>query len=121
MTDLSFTINNHDYKAYVEKWSYVTDSIPVTIKRTDLDGVDHTIVIRHKGYVSVTFNPMSPTVAQSLFSDLANAPCTVTYFSFQAKADVTKTMIPKYDALQDAKQRTSGHWVRSFKVEFTEE
>ena len=121
MTDLTCTINLHDYKAYVQKGEYYTDMIPVTIKRTDLNGVDHTIVVRHKGYFAVTINPLSPAKAEDLMADLMASPVSVTYYSFQEKKDVTKTMTAKFDALQDAKKRSSGHWVRSFKIQFTEE
>ena len=121
MTDLKCTINGHDYKAYVQKGEYYTDVIPVTIKRTDLDGVDHTLTIRHNGYFAVTLNPISVTTADSLFTDLMAAPISVTYYSFQKKLDVTQTMTPKFEVLQDAKKRDTLHWVRSFKIQFTEE
>lgn len=121
MTDLTFTINGVDFSSIVQKGEYTTGKIPVTIKRTDLDKVDHTILIRHRGYIEVTLNPLSPAQAEDLFTQLELSPCTVQYFSFQDKAIVQQTMVPSFDNLQDAKKRESGHWVRSIKVSFTEE
>lgn len=122
MTDLTFRINGNDFSSIVEKGSYTTDLIPVVgSKYTDLNKVDHTIIARYRGYVEVTLNPMSPQQAKSLYTQLKNAPCSVEYFSFQDKEAVTKTMIPSWDSLKDAKQRDSGHWVRSIKITFTEE
>jgi hypothetical protein len=122
MTDLALTINNVDFKGYVKKGEYYTSSTPVAgSKYTDLNKVDHTTVVRHRGAVRVIFNPMSPTQIASLYSALASCPCTVTYFSFQENKNVTQTMMPALEELQDAKQRTSGHWIRSFGLTLTEE
>lgn len=122
MTDLKLIINGTDFSGIVEKYSYITGKIPVQgAKYTDLNKVDHTTIARHRGYLEFRCNPMSPTQVNSLFTALCNAPCTVQYFSFQDKANVTQTMIPSYDDVQDAKLRESGHWVRGIKVSFTEE
>lgn len=121
MTDLTFKINNVDFSSIVDRWEYSTDLIPVTLTRTDLNKVDHTIVVRHRGVCSVKLNPISPDQAKSLFDELTDAPCLVDYFSFQEKTSVQRTMIPKFDMLQDAAKRSSGHWVRSITVTFTEE
>lgn len=122
MTDLTFKINNVSFAAYVKKGEYYTSMTPVAgAKYTDLNKVDHTTVIRHRGGLKVVFNPMSPTQFAALCTELENCPCEVKYFSFQKKLDVTQTMMPSLDDIQDAKQRSSGHWVRSFTLEFTEE
>ena len=122
MTDLALTINNVSFSAYVKKGEYYTASEPVAgAKYTDLDKVDHTTVIRHRGRLKVTFNPMSPSQISTLYSALSNCPCQVTYWSFQQNQNVTQSMMPVLEEIQDAKQRSSGHWVRSFALELTEE
>lgn len=122
MTDLKFKVNNTDFSDMVEKGSYITDRIAVAgAKYTDLNKVDHTTIARWRGYLEVTLNPSSPARIAALYTALATAPCTVDYHSFQLNADVQETMIPTLEALQDAKQRSSGHWVRKVKLTFTEE
>ena len=122
MTDLTFKINNVDFAPYVEKYSYITDrTLRVGAKYTDLNKVDHTTFIGDRGYVEVVLNPISPTVAASLYTQIAAAPCTVKYHSFQKGTDVEETMIPSLEPLQDAKNRGSGHWVRKVRLTFTEE
>lgn len=122
MTDLTCKINNVDFSGIVEKGSYITGMIPIVgAKYTDLNKVDHTTIIRHKGYLEFKCNTMSPSQVYSLFEELCNAPCQVEYFSFQEGLTVTRTMIPSFDDVQDAVRRSSGHWVRGIKVSFTEE
>lgn len=121
MTDLTFKVGTTDFSQYVDKGEYFTDLIPVTISRTDLNGVNHTIVIRHRGFLRVKMIPMSPSTASSFFTLLASAPVSVKYHSFQTNTDVTQTMIPSFDNVQDAAKRSSGHWTRSFTVSFTQE
>lgn len=123
MTDLTFKINNVDFASYVEKHSYITDrTLRVGAKYTDLDKKDHTTFVGDRGYVEVVLNPTSPTTIASLYTQLALAPCTVKYFSFQKNAVVEETMIPELEPLQDAKDRGSGrHWVRKVRLTFTEE
>lgn len=122
MTDLTLTVNSISLSAMIEKGSYITDLIPVVgSKYTDLNKVDHTIIARYKGYVEVTLNPMSPATAKGLYDQLIQAPCRVTYYSFQKKTEVTASMIPEWDSLKDAMRRSTGHWVQSIKLSFTEE
>lgn len=122
MTDLKLTINNVDFSGIVEKGSYITGKIPVVgAKYTDLNKVDHTTITRYKGYLEFKTNVMSPSQVYNLFEELCDAPCQVEYFSFQDNNNVTKTMIPSFDDVQDATRRSSGHWVRGLKVSFTEE
>lgn len=122
MTDLPFTINGVDFRAYVEKGVYNTDLIPVIgSKWTDLSKVDHTTIARFKGYLEVNLNPMSPAQVEALYDQLILAPVTVTYFNFKRNAQVTETMMPSWEPLKDAMKRSSGHWVQSCTIEFTEE
>lgn len=122
MTDLTFRIGGTDFSSYVEKGSYKTDLIPIVGSQyTDLNKVKHTVIVRYLGYLEVTLNPMSPAQAQTLFNRLTSAPCTVQYFSFQEQSVVTRTMMPEWDELKDAKERSSGHWVQSITLSFTEE
>lgn len=122
MTDLALTINGVNFSGYVQKGEYTTNLVPVVgAKYTDLDKVDHTTVVRHRGSVTVTFNPMGPSAVASLFAALEDCPCQVTYWSFQRGQNVTQSMMPELDEIQDAKLRSSGHWVRSFSLTLTEE
>lgn len=122
MIDLTLTINGIDFSAIIEKGSYITGKIPVVgAVYTDLNKVNHTTIARHRGYLEFRVNPLSPNQVYDLFTQLRSAPCTVKYFSFQDKTDVTQTMVPSFDDVQDAKKRNSGHWVRGFKISFTEE
>ena len=122
MTDLTFLINTKDFSKMVEKGSYTTELIPVIgAKYTDLDRVDHTTVVRFRGVLSVVLNPSSPADLKKLWDELALAPCSVKYHSFQKNTDVTQTMMPSLEAIQDAAKRSSGHWGRKVKLTFTEE
>ena len=122
MTNLTFKVNNTDFSSMVEKGSYITDRILVVgAKYTDLNKVDHTTIVRTRGYLEVVLNPASPSQISTLYTQLAAAPCTVKYHSFQKNTDVEETMIPTLEPLQDAKQRSTGNWVRKVRLTFTEE
>ena len=122
MTDLKFKINNTDFSGMVEKWSYITDCIPVVgAKYTDLNKVDHTTIARYRGTLEVTLNPSSPAQMTALFTQLATSPVTVDYHCFQTATDVQQTMTFSMEPLQDAAKRSSGHWTRKVKLTFTEE
>jgi len=93
MTDLTFTINGHDYKDIVAKGKYETFLIPVEgSKYTDLNKVDHVSIVRYRGKIKVELNPISSDKALALCTDLMQSPCNVSYFSFQRNAIVTETM-----------------------------
>ena len=122
MTDLTFKVNDTDFSGIVEKGSYITDrTMVVGAKYTDLNKVDHTTIVRDRGYLEVTLNPTSQTQIASLYTAIRNAPCKVKYHSFQKGTDVEEMMIPSLEPLQDAKKRSSGHWVRKVRLTFTEE
>lgn len=122
MTDLKLIINNTDFSGIVEKGSYVTGKVPIVgTKYTDLNKVDHTTIARYRNTLDFKTNVMSPAQVTSLFTALCNAPCEVQFFSFQDGANITATMIPSFDDVQDAAKRSSGHWVRGLKVTLTEE
>jgi len=119
-TTLTFTINSHDYKGIVTSNSYKTTLDPVTISRTDLDGVDHVLVVRHRGGVKVNINPCDVATRTQLCNDLMAAPVSVTYHSFQRGIDVTETMVPKWAELLMAVSRTDGMWVQAAPLELTQ-
>lgn len=122
MTDLTFKVNTIDFSGLVEKGSYITDRIPVVgASYTDLNKVNHTTIVRNRGYLEVVLNPTSPTQISTLYNQLSMAPVQVQYHSFQTNSTVTENMIPTLEPLQDAKERTSGHWVRKVKLTFLEE
>lgn len=122
MTNLPFTVNGVDFSDLVTIRQYKTNRIPVLgTKYTDLAKIDHTTIARYKGYLEVNLNPLSPSQAEDFYAELLNAPCTVTYYSFQLQQTVTELMIPAFDGLKDAKQRESGHWLDNSTVNFTEE
>ena len=122
MTDLTFLVNSTDFSGLVEKGSYITDRIPVVgAAYVDLNKVNHTTIVRDRGYLEVMLNPMSNTQLATLYTQLAAAPCSVKYHSFQKNADVTETMIPTLEEVQDAKLRGTQHWVRKIKLTFMEE
>lgn len=122
MTDLRFKVNGHDYSSMVTVREYKTNKIPVEgTSYVSLDKYNHTTIARYRGYLEVQINPQSPTELASFYDDLLNAPCEVQYWSFQSQSNVTETMMPSFSALQDAKDRGDGHWVREYTISFTQE
>ena len=95
MTEYTYTINGTDFSGYVARGSYSTGLIPVygdTI--TTLDGVDHVVIRRYKGFLTHDVNALTETQLETLAAALMDAPLTVTYHCLQRGTDVTATMIP---------------------------
>ncbi len=121
MTDLSFTINSHDYASLVDAHNCQTSLTPVEGSRyTDLDKVEHVAVVRHRGALSVQINPVDETKVAALCADLITAPVTVTYYSFQRGCTVTETMMPDAQAIKDAFRFLNKKYVEGFTIKLTE-
>ena len=121
MTDLTFTINGHDYKDIVTKRKYETFLIPVEgAKYTDLDKVDHVSIVRYRGKLQVELNPISDIRAAALCSDLMQSPCTVKYYSFQRNSVVTETMVPDAISMKDAFNFQNKRWSEPSGITFTQ-
>lgn len=121
MTDLSFTINSHDYSDIVDIHNYQTSLTPVEGSRyTDLDKVEHVAVVRHRGGLSVKINPVDEDKVAALCTDLITAPVTVTYYSFQRGHTVTETMMPDDTTVKDAFRFLNKKYVEGFSIKLTE-
>lgn len=85
MLDYTLTINGVDFTAMVERDSYKTAKIPVFSETvTTMDGVDHLVLLRHKGSCSFEFNPQTAAQTKIACDALLTKPCTVRYFNLQS-------------------------------------
>ena len=86
-------INGHSYAYQVKRYTYQTDRVPVDTERiTTMDGVDHVVVIRHKGVLRFEVNPQTEANYKTLCDDLSAGVMTVKYHCLQTNSDVTQTM-----------------------------
>lgn len=93
MTNYLFTINGVDFSDVVHKYGYQTDLVPVYSKRvTTLDKVDHEVVVRRRGGLTITSNPLKRERAKELAAALSSLPGQIGYHSFQLGRDVTQRM-----------------------------
>ncbi len=121
MTDLSFTINSHDYSGLVDVHNYQTGLTPVEGSRyTDLDKIEHVAIVRHRGTLTVKINPVDEDRLAALCADLINSPLTVTYYSFQRGQNVTETMMPDSSTVKDAFRFLNKKYVDGFSIKLTE-
>lgn len=92
--NLTFSLNGTDYSRMVERDSYATGLIPVYSDAvTTFDGVDHMVLIRSKGTVTVGLNPQTAADTKSICEALNRCPVTVKYHCLQRNTDVTANMI----------------------------
>ena len=95
MTDYTYTINGVDFSDYVNRDKYYTGIVPVYgDKVTTLDGVDHVVVLRHKGFIKHGLNALTQTQLIKLSNELMKSPLTVEYYCQQRGYVVTAQMIP---------------------------
>ncbi len=121
MTDLTFIVNSRDYSDVVDAHNYQTGLTPVEGSRyTDLDKVEHVAVARHRGSLAVKVNPLCGDRLAALCADLAAAPVTVTYYSFQRGRDVTETMMPDDTTVKDAFRFLNKRYAEGFSIKLTE-
>lgn len=111
MIDLPYEINGEDFSDIVHKYGYVTDTVPVYSRTvTTLDKVDHQNLIRTRGTLTITTNPVKPDRAAAFCSALRALPARVKYYSFQSGQIVEQTMrltggMPLAVALQNGDAR----------------
>lgn len=122
MTDLTFTINGHDYSDIVEKRNYQTRLIPVVGRQyTDLNKVEHTTIARYRGELTVGINVAAKSRITALATDLQSAPVSVCYYSFQLGTTVTQTMMPDSTTMKDAFSLGGVRFNETNEITFTEE
>ena len=93
MTEYTFQIGGVDLSEYVNKYGYETDEVPVVAwSMTDLRGVDHEVITRWRGVLTVTLNTLPEAVAINIFAQLKSSPLEVTYTVLQTGEVVTKKM-----------------------------
>lgn len=82
-----------DITAMIEVDSYETALIPVYGGSvTTLDGVEHTTVIREKGYLKFSVNPMTDVQTKKLNDAMKNSIAEVQYHCTLRNATVIATM-----------------------------
>lgn len=118
----TFKINNVDYKAKVQRYSYTTTYEPVysdTI--TTMDMVDHTVITRWRHGLSVILNPMSETDIKNLQTALGGSLiASVKFSSFQLGVDVTCNMRLDVGSAQLVLKNASRRVVGEIPLTFTE-
>ena len=93
MTKFPFMVNGVDFSDVVYKYGYRTDRVPVySPKITTLDGVDRFSLLRTKGYLEITLNPVPKERALAFCEALRQLPATISYYSFQTGMTETETM-----------------------------
>lgn len=93
MTEYTFKVNGVNFAQLVNKYAYQTDTVPVESNRVrTMDGVDHVVVLRHKGVLRVGINPADSAAFVNFCAELQKSPVEVEYTSLQHNADVVKTM-----------------------------
>lgn len=93
MVNYSFSINGVDFSGMVERDSYTTALTPVFSKTiTTMNGVDHFVQVRTRGFVTVRLNPQTDADAASFCAELLKGPALVRYHCLQRNADVYATM-----------------------------
>lgn len=86
-------VNDLDLTNMIDAETYETAWIPVFGPSvTTMDGVEHTVVIRHRGQVAFGFNAMVDTRAAALAKVFDPAIVTVEYHCMQRNATVTAQM-----------------------------
>lgn len=90
----TFTVNNVDFKAKVQRYSYETTYEPVYSETiTTMDFIDHTTIARWRHGLSVIINPMSENDLAVLQHALGlGNVAVVTFSSLQLGEDVTCNM-----------------------------
>lgn len=111
MINLPYEINGESFSDIVHKYGYATDTVPVYSRVvTTLDGVDHQHLLRVRGTLTITTNPVKPDRAAAFCSALRALPGKVKYYSFQTGQVVEQTMrltggMPLAVALQNGDTR----------------
>lgn len=119
MTNLPFTINGVDFSDVVHKYGYATDSIPVYSRTiTTLDGVDHCNLIRMRGVLTITTNPVSEARAAAFCSALQSLPAAISYYCFQTGKTVTQTMRASGMPLALTLQNGAARWLSGMEISF---
>lgn len=87
-------INGVSFGQMVECDSYVTSVQKVYSETiTTMDGVDHVVVIRTRGTLTVKFNPQTDANTAKLCTALLSSPLQVRYHCLQRNVDVYANMI----------------------------
>ena len=78
-------VNSVDFTSMIERDSYQTVRIPVYSETvTTMDGIDHVVLLRHKGGCTFEFNPQSAADTKTACDALLTQPCAVYYFNLQS-------------------------------------
>ena len=97
---MTFKIATVDYSSYLTKYGYSTTYTPVYADSViTLDKVEHTVLIRHRGALTVTLRPMTATEWATFAAAISGGILTITYTNIQTGADVTANMrLDEYSA-----------------------
>jgi len=121
MTKYPFLLNGVDFSHLIHFRSYQTDRQPVFSNTyTDLDGVDHYVVSRWRGFANMSTNDMKVEDAAALSAELMKWPLRVTYYSFQLEKVVTETMTFTKFPLPHKLSTSRADWVGAVALNFAE-
>lgn len=113
-------LNNTDFSAKVQKYSYQTSYTPVySDSVTTMDKIDHSVVVRWRHGLTFTLNPMSEADLAALQTALSLSNITsVKFSSLQLGTDVTcnMTLTPQSAelVLKNATRRVIGEMKLTF-------
>ena len=121
MTKWTFKINGVDFSDVVHKYGYRTDLIPVFSRCvTTLDHVAHERLVRRRGELTITTNPVPAERAAAFYAALSALPASITYHSFQLGTDVTQTMKTSGLPLSYVMGTSTEDWLDKLQITFTE-
>lgn len=121
MTKWLFKINGEDFSDVVHKYGYKTDLIPVFSRCvTTLDQVDHETLIRRRGELTITTNPVTARRAAEFCAALSSMPVSISYHCFQTGSDVIRTMKTSGMPFSYAMGNVGVDWLDQLQITFTE-
>lgn len=92
-TKYTFRLNGVDFSRMVERDSYNTALRPIIKHIETMDGIKHIALVRHRGTVTVGFNPQTADDSAALSMALLSVPVICEYHCIQRNQDVTAKMM----------------------------
>lgn len=90
---MTFKIDGTDFSGYLTKYGYSTTYTPVYSDSVQtMDGVEHVVVIRYKGTLTVTIRPLTGAEWETLSAALATGILNIQYTNIQLNEDVDAEM-----------------------------